>query len=418
MLHIGDIHYNHIDKESVLSELKDKQVSRNLAKALPERNYKYIIEDLLKEMGKSPTAILFSGDLSTKGLIGTYKECLRFLRKSIPDEFFTGSKNQSIFIAPGNHDIDRTKFTDEDITPKFRPMIDALKEIDFPEIPLSKNKVVEFNEEPSGKILIIVINSCIGCGERRYYPEPLQAIIAQLQASDDIQLYEDIDTPMFNTDNIKDIVNYIKSTDDKCLPIILTHHNLLTMRKPRVEMYTELLNSGYMRESLLGLGRPILYLHGHIHDNPVEIIQSGRNKDSKIICISAPLLLPIKDFTKFGYNTIKIHYSQNKNPLGCEIIHHEFIDGDHKRIESRIRFRDPPNTLGFVSERGKKLLELIKSDKLSYLGDLLKMANEAYGWGISEIEIEKLVDELDWLGLVEYFRNNPTSSRAVHKVIP
>jgi hypothetical protein len=222
---------------------------------------------------------------------------------------------------------------------------------------------------------------------------------------------------MFWDDCIDDINKDLSLKNDKNLPIILTHHNLLTMKKNRIAVYTELLNGGRMRECLLRLGKPVLYLHGHTHDNPIEIIQSPRYKDSKIICVSAPLLFPnnIYKDNKFGYNRIKIMFSQRNIPIGCEIIQHEFFNGNHNKHISKIRFWTPPRTNALASQEGKTLLKLIEEDQ--YLSELFEKYNEDNKTGFNEDEMIELVEELDWLGLVEYKESKPALAGSVCKVV-
>ena len=182
-------------------------------------------------------------------------------------------------------------------------------------------------------------------------------------------------------------------------------------------MYTELLNSGSMRECLLSLEKPVLYLHGHIHDNPIEIIQSPRFNNAKIISISAPLLIPSKLYkdNKFGYNRIKVIFSQGNVPIGCEIIQHEFSNGSHIKQESKIRFWSPPRTLALASKDSKYLLGLIEGEQ--YLSNLLSKANENREQAYLEEDLVESIEELCWLGLVEYKKNKPILTGTVCKVV-
>ena len=268
-------------------------------------------------------------------------------------------------------------------------------------MPLDTIRTGEIYGKQSCKALIIAINSCIGCGERKLYPEAIRDAITKFMGTSSDKDFEDLDTPMFQTNNINTLADLIRSVDNKCIPIILTHHNLLTQNIPRIAMYTELINSGYMRDILISLDRPILYLHGHLHDDPVEIITSPRHKNSKIISISAPLLFPNTKYEsiKFGFNKIKLVYSQDKTPIGCEIINNKFVSLTPEKTILRIRFWGPPDTMALTTRREKDLLKFI--DKKMYLADLMENYNQESGQNSPIEEIEKLVNELDWLGLVE-----------------
>ena len=427
MLHIGDIHYNHIDKDDRPVDRKDLQFPESLNEILPEKSYQTIIKSFMYAIGEPPLAILLSGDLSTYGKIDGYKDCLRFLKKRIPANFFDSEPFQKLFIVPGNHDIDRKKVSDDSLYCKFKPIQESLEEEKFPEVPVPDLKTEKLCQDPSCSVLVISINSCIGCGERRYYPEKIRdAISKSLDCNEEENMelcYEMIDTPVIKDEDIGKMVHCIQS-DENILPIILTHHNLLPQKRPRIAMYTELLNSGYIREKLLMLNRPIIYLHGHLHDDPIEIIQSPRYEKAKIICISAPLLFPnTKDETKkFGFNKIKIICGEHEVPIGCEITYHRPTEANVDKKEERIRFLGPPDTIALATPEDKDILRCINENMSNvnmYLSDLRGKVNEEYGKNLSIGEIEESVDRLSWLGLVDYKRrDNKIPMRCVLKVVP
>ena len=432
LLHIGDIHYESIDKEERPVDIKDKQFPLTLTGILPKTNYQAVIKALREEFEKSPLAILISGDLSTKGKIEGYINCLMFLKELVPPIFFDNKPFQKLFIVPGNHDINRDLVSEHSFFPKFQPINKALEEKNFPKIPCPDAEFEELYKESVGSVLIVTINSCIGCGERRFYPDKIKDAISESLnhgegEKDNEELlefcYEDIDTPIFADKDIDNMIRYIESTNKKCLPIILTHHNLLPQRTPRVAMYAELINSGYIREKLLRLNRPILYLHGHIHDDPIEIIQSTRYENSRIICISAPLLFPNKKYKtrKFGFNKIKIIYSHKGTPLGCKISFYNIYEGHKEEKEERVRFFEPPYVIDDETEGEKAILSAIlhSINKLIYLGDLEGKVKKENGENLPIEEIERFVEQLSWLGLVEYkpIKDN-VKLGFVSKVIP
>lgn len=399
-MHIGDIHFNCRDTEVSSTDDKDKGYPKLLKDISIERPYKIIVEDLQKEISKSPELILMSGDLSTCGKIDGYRECLDFIKDCIPSIYF-GSKDK-LFLAPGNHDVDRRRVSEDSLFPKFDLILGALREKQFPLIPINQNIISEIKKS-YGNLIIILINSCLGCGEKRYYHDLAEFVPKIFELNKD---YENIDTPIFQIEDIKSMIDFIKSKDKSYLPIILTHHNLLTMRKLRFAMYTELINSGYLRDQLLSLKRPVLYLHGHVHDNPVEIIQSPSSKDSKIICISAPLLLPLKNVgdNKLGFNKVKIIFNQNQKPLGCEIDLFEYENGRTVFSKKRIRFLSSPYTKSQATPRELDLLNLIKEKGKDYLFRFKTFYDERFNENIDINELHNLVDELDWLGFVNYNR--------------
>lgn len=419
LLHIGDVHFEFIDKNDRQVDKKDKSFPENLNQILPRKNYQNVIKVLLKEIRKSPSAILISGDLSTYGNMDSYKDCLSFIKEKMLAELFNTDK---IFIVPGNHDFERMKNFDE----KFQSINDTLTGMNFPKIPYPKVEIKELKEKSSG-ILIITINSCVGCGEKRYYPpeirDELSKIITINCEKQKVLCYEDIDTPIFTEDDIDEVIEHIESAEKQYLPIILTHHNLLPQKRPRIAMYTELINSGYFRERLENLNRTIIYLHGHVHDNPIEIIQSGKHKHAKIICISALLLFPNTEFEskKFGFNGINIIFGTHGIPLGCKITRYRISEGVDKKEEERIRFISPPDSFNFATQDEIAIFNSIYKEKRDiHLVHLMDIAKKENGENFSINEIEASVDRLDWLGLVNYSpkNNDPIHTRVIKKVIP
>jgi len=417
LIHIGDIHFKYIDKNYNHTLIRDSSFPPKLLRALSSKGCESIIYNLSEEMRANPLAILVSGDLCVSGDVDDFKNCLEFLKLRIPPNFFSSDPFQKIFLVPGNHDIDRKEYSEDSILPKFQPMVNALKERDFPEMPLDAIEAKEICGEKSGKALIIAINSCYGCGERRLYPKEIREAIGKFLDADPYSKdFEDLDTPMFNTENIDSLANCIRNSNINCVPIILSHHNLLTQNVLKVELYAELINSGYMRDVLISLNRPILYLHGHLHNDPVEIISSPYYKYSKIICISAPLLFPNTRYKSrnFGFNKIKIFYSNDLTPIGCEIINNKFADLSPEKRIVRVRFWDLPHTMALMTDQEKDLLKLM--DREMYLGDLKQISDKKVGRISSLEEIEKLVEELDWLGLVEYRKESETNPLGMRKV--
>ena len=349
ILHIGDIHYGDIDKDERPVDMKDERFPESLDRMLPEKSYEIILKRLLGEIGKSPLAILQSGDLTTYGKIESLKDCLFFLKSRIPPEFFKKTSSQKLFVVPGNHDIVRESISENSLDLKFQPMAKALRTYDFPEMPLHEIIAEELPINSSGKVLVIAINSCFGCGEERCIPEKirprLRGLLKEFKGTEDEEeikriCFEDIDTPLFNTEHIDKTVERIGLARETYMPVILTHHNLLPQKKPRVAMYTELINSGYMREELLKLNRAIIYLHGHVHDDPIGIIHSSRYKNAKLITISAPLLIPNKVYkgSKNGFNIIKLLYGNYGVPVGCEITLYRISNGELDERTERIPF--------------------------------------------------------------------------------
>ena len=275
-------------------------------------------------------------------------------------------------------------------------------------------------KKASGKLILFGLNEKL---KRLFEITRLSKIITINCEKQKVLCYEDIDTPIFTEDDIDEVIEHIESAEKQYLPIILTHHNLLPQKRPRIAMYTELINSGYFRERLENLNRTIIYLHGHVHDNPIEIIQSGKHKHAKIICISAPLLFPNTEFEskKFGFNGINIIFGTHGIPLGCKITRYRISEGVDKKEEERIRFISPPDSFNFATQDEIAIFNSIYKEKRDiHLVHLMDIAKKENGENFSINEIEASVDRLDWLGLVNYSpkNNDPIHTRVIKKVIP
>jgi len=429
LIQIGDIHYQYIDNSNLPLDRKDKNFPKKLIDVLPKPIIQTILKDLLKEINQNSVGIFICGDLTTYGQIDFYLDCLSFLKDRIPVSFFIKETDKRIFIVPGNHDIDRDLVEDDEFLPKFTPIKYALKTNGFPDIPYPKIIVENYPKNSKRKILVLAINSCLGCGERRYYPDSIKEELSKLLdyrskgekngIFKDI-CYENLDTPLISTEDIDKVFNSIDSFNNNCLPIILTHHNLLPQRIPRIDIYTELINSGYLREKLLELDRPILFLHGHIHDDPIEIIQSSIYKDGRIICISAPLFAPSSKYleSKIGFNKIRIIYGEFNVPIGCEVTLYRLDKMNYwKSKKVRIPLRNPQRSIVFADDISRQILSII--DNQMYVGDLKNEYKKIFLKSISLKNLSSALEQLDWLGLIEYDQNDaPIASKIVRKVIP
>jgi hypothetical protein len=70
------------------------------------------------------------------------------------------------------------------------------------------------------------------------------------------------------------------------------------------------------------LDRPIIYCHGHIHDDPVEVVVNPRQDSGKLVIVSAPEAVK-------GFNLLNVFFGKNHGPLGLEVVRYRLKnDGD------------------------------------------------------------------------------------------
>jgi hypothetical protein len=128
-------------------------------------------------------------------------------------------------------------------------------------------------------------------------------------------------------ESIADLLDLTTSLSSDRLIVVAAHHNLLPQRLTRIAPYTELVNSGAVRASLMEAKRPILYLHGHIHTNPVEVLSMPSG--DALVCISAPL-------AEAGFNILEIVFTRAGIPLVGHVIPWTFDQSGNLRQSPRL----------------------------------------------------------------------------------
>ncbi|MER9769077.1 metallophosphoesterase [Mesorhizobium sp. M0189] len=319
ILQVGDVHLPTAALAQRNVDQKDSAFSvelRNVISAIPTKVVFKQIYKLLDESGID--ALIFMGDFTDRGALDHYERSSAFLANSLQ---IGGNRNHAavkIGIVPGNHDINRDLAKQPGLATKFAPLNDHLRKNGLPMLPVERtismavrkgNSVADIN----------LMNSCWGCGAAEYIPsefregigKAIETAIAAGGASA-LQAYYDrqFDTPAFSNESIGEIVQHAATAEPQALLIIAAHHNLLPQRLTRLAPYTELVNSGAFRASLLETRRPILYLHGHIHEDPIEILSTPSSQC--LITISAPAATD-------GFNMIEINYTRKGLPLSCRI---------------------------------------------------------------------------------------------------
>src|SRR5665213_2240319 len=78
LLQIGDIHYPDALAER-LTDIKDKGFPTRVAESSALKPRELVMRSLLAEVESGCDGILFSGDLTCRGDISGYKECLQYL---------------------------------------------------------------------------------------------------------------------------------------------------------------------------------------------------------------------------------------------------------------------------------------------------------------------------------------------------
>lgn len=325
LLQVGDIHLPSAADAKAFVDMKDEKFPVNLGTLISRQPIKSVFLRIYEVLRTTNIdAILFMGDFTDLGNLVGYEACANYIKSSLQ----IGAKGLhaavQVGIVPGNHDIDRQLAIGSSLTSKFVPLNSALNKLGLPALPVDVPRQISI-DKTGASLKVYLLNSCWGCGEKEYIPEifrtPISdAIDAALKGADAQKarkLYYDrqLDTPALSGDTITVLINAIHAASKATLPVVVGHHNLLPQRIARLAPYTELVNSGSLRASLGELKRPILFLHGHIHDDPIEILQQP--SEAPLVIISAPEAVS-------GFNIVEVIYARTSVPLVCNVIPYRF----------------------------------------------------------------------------------------------
>ncbi len=375
-IQLGDIHLPSSAVRAAPIDVKDPNFPASLKNAISSTPLKAVFKYIYRTLsGSRIDAVFCTGDFTDFGDLNGYKACCRYLANA----FQLGSRGAfssiPLGIVPGNHDVNRELAQAPGSTAKFAPLSHALAESGLPALPVETPIAFTIRRDASVANALL-INSCWGCGEAEFIPElfrkPIAAAIqGTLQGKDsgealETYYYRQLDTPAITIETISDVVNRIGAMSPTIVPVLVAHHNLLPQRIPRLAPYTELVNSGAFRSSLLELRRPVLYLHGHVHDDPIEVVQTPTG--GLLVSVSAPEAVK-------GFNLLEILFTRHGVPLSCHVIRWRFDDSGVLRqypnlsvplISTHRRSLDPllPRLYARLIERGE-----------SYWQDLLPLAS-------------------------------------------
>jgi len=304
LLQLGDIHYPDWPNTSLNVDLKDKHIP-TIILAVSRSRAKTLLSSLISTLTNDDYDFIFQvGDLTNNGNQNAYRTCLRHLSYLVRRRYLNDTTKGCI-ITPGNHDVDRRIAAKHGIDAKFRPLQDMVIAEGWPAFPIAGICARE-NATQQPTIVAINLNTSLGCGEIRRSP-------AQKSGRGRSRRVEEvIDSPAIHAQALEELAECLAKQPTTVLPVLLGHHNLLPAAHARVAPYTELLNSGALRSVITKSDRPVIYLHGHIHADPIEVVADPYRSNGMLISISAPALID-------GFNVIEITSDDAGRPRLCRI---------------------------------------------------------------------------------------------------
>lgn len=401
VLQLGDIHLPQFKDERHV-DIKDKAVSRGLISELSIPKISAVFREILRVRDREkPQCTLICGDLSSRGSLPGYVDCVIHLIKWLK---LTSVDSGKLHVVPGNHDIDRKLCTDRselNLTNKLSPLGKAWS--DHGINALVETGVRRTTHVESGRQLsVFSLNSCIGCGEWQVLPAPIRTELGKLldqmhsSASDGAfdLVGEQLDTPMFLASDVEELQIAISDAPQHASSIILSHHNLLPQAMTRVDLYTEMINSGAMRTMITRHNRPIVYCHGHIHTDPIEVISDGRFRGSQLIAVSAPLITQ-------GFNLLTFHYDRNNHPVGLTVDFYRLQENASVVLDETVRIPLRTDGIDRIPDVDIVWLLQILDLKPQRFSDLQKRFNEKRDKSANANTMQSILLEAEWASLIE-----------------
>lgn len=421
---VGDVHFPSVRRNMPSVDIKDSGFPDPTVFRGANSRIEIVAEKLSRLAKQSADACVFMGDLTTNGEIKGLRDCVDYISNGITNYIFTKDEiAKKVLFVPGNHDVERpkkvTKDFQRDVHRKFKNYYQTLKTQGFNKTSVEGVDTIEISKS-GNSVSIMGINTCIGCGELRILPDSVRKqvndsiieLFSEFGADRDLNeinanfvpmLNERVDAPVIDERTLSELSLHIDKVchTDSCIPVVVGHHNLLPQAIPRVATYSEMVNSGRLRSMLKASNTPIIYLHGHIHDDPIEVISSIESNDCGIISISAPL------FEK-GFNVIEIFLGGSGVPLGVCVDPHRYdTNGQRKRLpKRRIPFQFGKFRLANTSKLARKLFEYLASEKSCYFTDIVDYFKDE-----ERSAIVSSIIELEWLGSIEVRNQDHEASK-------
>jgi len=334
ILQIGDIHLPDWPQAKTPIDDKDQQFSSQIKGELASQPLRSVL-GRINELASSNfiDAAVCVGDFTTRGKTEHIRTAVEILHHLLTDQYTANMLAK--FAVPGNHDVSKADALANGTIEKFEPLERALNEFGWPPPPVEDCLRYEVKSADGVKMPIHLLNSSIGSWSTHLLPTPIEqeltedaiakepinldkdettrelsiGLTAHIEyASREEQVYHQMDTPYFPVLALQSLKGFMEQANDDTV-LVVAHHNLLPQTIPRITHYSELLNSGQVRKFFQNSKKTIVYLHGHIHDDPVERVSGVQahnrlDSESEIISISAP---PIWN----GFNEIGLFFDQD-----------------------------------------------------------------------------------------------------------
>jgi 3',5'-cyclic AMP phosphodiesterase CpdA len=412
ILQIGDIHYPELLNATSRIDLKSDPFNAKSALAPAGHLFEDVVRLLMNEARNEIDAMVFVGDFTTAGDLVAYEAFTKKLAQDILPAFFNAAElSNRVIVVAGNHDVDWPSCLIEnqradDFVEKFSPFKDILARYGIANFPLIHPCAIKVGGD--AQVNLFGINSCLGCGELRLFPESVRNDLRKqlndalrkrkagtLSLKDMAQMTERLDAPLISKASLSAIDAILfdrPAASTNIMDVIVGHHNLLPQLTPRIAPFAELMNAGQLRAILSSKDYPIIYLHGHIHDDPIEVVVNQSNKTGGIYSISAP------EFHR-GFNKLTFWFNGENQALGTEILPIRIDEnGVRKRLQSiKIPYHFGPTRFSRMSPLARRILGNASARQpATYFGDLCAAYSKE-----TDLAVFHALHELAWIDAVQ-----------------
>jgi len=414
---LGDVHMPEFNALKTEVDSHDKREPGNIGASLELPLPHAIKEALVEALMSEPAAVVaICGDLTSRGDRVEYANAASYLAKILHDpRLDSPTPTHRIHVVPGNHDIAfkaDQKFVSFDDVSRFGPLRATCIEQGLGDV-----LALDFRETNhaagAGNVKIMSVNTARGAGASRVAnavvsdpllnaalegmtPERVGEII-DIQADDS---HEVLDIPFLHPEDIKKIAVAVGRADPRVLPVVIGHHGLLPQHTPRLNPYTEMANAGQARRELSKLDRPVIYLHGHIHQDVIETVMFPKPSLAPggippLVVISAPLLSD-------GFNKIIVRFDGSGTALGVKITKFRINHGDQTVSAGSEVTSIPLGGRQLAKEVERELLQVIIQKRVMSGNEILEVAAASPSIAMGPDEVETFVEQLYWQGILNH----------------
>lgn len=424
ILQLGDLHYPEFAQANTAVDLHDKTAPGALDSQLKLPVPAAIRRAVIDEIKAAPDALIaICGDTTSKGDKDGFVAGVEYLKAILTDPAIQPAiVPDRVHFVPGNHDVafkgDAPFVGFEDLE-RFEDLATIVTNLGLPTVFTTSHRATRITNSSGGSLSVLSVNTCRGAGATRSAatqraeaagyvgadgggPEPARVGRQNLSHGAD----EVLDVPLLHPHELTAISTEWAHPPADMLPVLLAHHGLLPQHTPRLNPYTEMVNGGQARKAIANIHHPVLYLHGHIHEHVVEVIESPKYGDQvaahdRTVVVAAPEL-------KDGFNKILVHFTEEGRPAGVSVEQFRLRHGDQSVVREPTVI-DISLTSTVIGHSGRRsLLGFLAESRAANGAELI-----AHGGSLkppmTETEVQGAIDMLVWSGTVRKTSLNEVS---------